>query len=96
MAPGDAFDPLDGGVQAQVLFLFESPGEGALASRFASRDNRDPSAAMFAALNKEAGLDRGLAASKRPGRCRGQLWSVLITLQSWSSRAQWPGVGART
>ena len=57
------FDPLDGGVEAKILFLFESPGEGALASGFVSRDNRDPSAAKFSALNKEAGLDRELTAS---------------------------------
>lgn len=57
------FDPLDGGVKAKVLFLFESPGEGALASGFVSRDNRDPSAAKFATLNKEADLDRELTAS---------------------------------
>ncbi len=57
------FDPLDGGVEAKVLFLFESPGEGALASGFASRDNRDPSAAKFSTLNKEVGLERELTAS---------------------------------
>jgi len=45
------FDPLDGGVDTQVLFLFESPGDGALASGFVSRDNKDPSAAKFTALN---------------------------------------------
>jgi hypothetical protein len=55
------FDPLDGGVVTKVLF--ESPGEGALASGFVSRDNRDPSAAKFAALNREADLDRELTAS---------------------------------
>ena len=57
------FDPLDGGVDACALFLFESPGEGALASGFVSRDNRDPSAAKFAALNKEEGLKRELTSS---------------------------------
>jgi hypothetical protein len=31
------FDPLDDGVEAKVLFLFESPGEGALARPLAGR-----------------------------------------------------------
>lgn len=57
------FDPLDGGVDAEVLFLFESPGDGALASGFVSRDNKDPSAAMFTALNEKAKLRRELTAS---------------------------------
>src|SRR5215217_514938 len=57
------FDPLDGGVEAKMLFLFASPGEGALESGFVSRDNRDPSAAKFAALNRVVGLDRELTAS---------------------------------
>lgn len=57
------FDPLDGGVDAQVLFLFESPGDGALASGFVSRDNKDPSAAKFTALNDETDLHRELTAS---------------------------------
>jgi hypothetical protein len=40
------FDPLDGGINAQVLFLFEKPGpmtasEGG--SGFISRNNDDPS-----------------------------------------------------
>src|SRR5215208_2945203 len=57
------FDPMDGGVEADVLFLFESPGEGALASGFVSRDNRDSSAAKLTALNKDARLKWELTAS---------------------------------
>jgi hypothetical protein len=37
-------DPNDGGVNAQVLILLETPGPKAVASRFVSRDNPDPSA----------------------------------------------------
>jgi hypothetical protein len=45
------FDPLDGGVNARILFLFEKPGPmtsdqktGRAGSGFISRDNDDPSA----------------------------------------------------
>jgi len=45
------FDPLDGGVNARILFLFEKPGpmtsdekSGRAGSGFISRDNDDPSA----------------------------------------------------
>ena len=35
------FDPLDGGSNAQVLFLMEAPGPKASASGFVSRNNPD-------------------------------------------------------
>src|ERR1019366_4921133 len=41
------FDPFDGGVDAQVLFLFEKPGPmtvGGDGSGFISRNNDDPTA----------------------------------------------------
>lgn len=54
------FDPDDGGVEAQVLFLFEAPGPstGSEGSDFISRDNDDSSAANFFRYNREVGLER--------------------------------------
>ena len=52
------FDPLDGGVDAQVLFLLEAPGPKAIASGFISRDNPDETAKNFFLLNAEAAIDR--------------------------------------
>jgi hypothetical protein len=57
------FDPEDGGVRARVLFLFESPGPGAVESGFISRDNPDETARIFLELNEEAGIDRRLTVS---------------------------------
>ena len=57
------FDPLDGGTEARCLFLFETPGPGAVKSGFISRNNPDESAKAFFELNKEANLDRCLTAS---------------------------------
>jgi uracil-DNA glycosylase len=51
-------DPLDGGVDAKVLFLLEAPGPKALASGFISRNNPDETAKNFFLLNAEAGIDR--------------------------------------
>jgi hypothetical protein len=52
------FDPLDGGSNAQVLFLLEAPGPNAVASGFVSRNNPDETAKNFFLLNNEAGIDR--------------------------------------
>lgn len=57
------FDPLDGGVKARCLFLFEAAGGKAVESGFASRNNDDPSAHNFFCLNKEEDFDRTLTAS---------------------------------
>jgi uracil-DNA glycosylase len=62
------FDPLDGGIDAQVLFLLEKPGpmtaEGDNAQRagsgFISRDNDDPTAAATFRFMQEAGIQRKL------------------------------------
>lgn len=57
------FDPLDGGVEAQCLFLFEAaggktiPGGRTKGSGFASRNNNDASAEKFFELN-DGILDR--------------------------------------
>ena len=57
------FDPLDGGVDARVLFLFEKPGpmtaDGARrGSGFISRDNDDPTAENTFLFMREAGIPR--------------------------------------
>jgi hypothetical protein len=57
------FDPLDGGINAKCLFLFEAPGPRAVYSNFISRNNPDESAKNFFELNQQAGLLRELTIS---------------------------------
>jgi uracil-DNA glycosylase len=56
------FDPLDGGVNADILFLFEKPGpmtsERGKGSGFISRNNDDPTAEATFGFMKEADLPR--------------------------------------
>jgi len=52
------FDPEDGGVRADCLFLLEAPGPKAVASGFVSRNNPDETARNFFLLNREVGLHR--------------------------------------
>jgi uracil-DNA glycosylase len=52
------FDPFDGGVSAECLFLLEAPGSRAVGSGFISRDNPDETASNFFAVNAEAGVPR--------------------------------------
>lgn len=56
------FDPLDGGVNAEILFLFEKPGPMTSAknggSGFISRDNDDPTAEATFGFMREAGIAR--------------------------------------
>jgi Uracil DNA glycosylase superfamily len=57
------FDPLDGGVNAQVLFLFEKPGPmtaDGTGSGFISRNNDDPTAKATFEFMEQAGIPRGL------------------------------------
>ena len=54
-------DPLDGGVQASVLFLLEKPSRLASGSRFISRDNASNGARTLRALMDQAGVPRGEA-----------------------------------
>ena len=62
------FDPLDGGVDALVLFLFEKPGpmtaEGGrgrrVGSGFISRNNDDPTAEATFDFMQKAGIQRKL------------------------------------
>jgi hypothetical protein len=53
-----AFDPVDGGVQARVLFLLEAPGPQAVNSTFISRNNPDPTARNMCELQDAAGIKR--------------------------------------
>ena len=52
------FDPLDGGINAECLFLLEAPGGKAVGSGFVSRNNPDETASNFFAVNVKAGLPR--------------------------------------
>jgi uracil-DNA glycosylase len=65
--PGDVpdFDPLDGGIKASVLFLFEKPGpmtdatrKGKSGSGFISRNNDDLTAKATHAFMNAAGIPR--------------------------------------
>ena len=57
------FDPLDGGINAKCLFLFEAPGPRAVYSGFISRNNPDESAKNFFELNRQADLPREITIS---------------------------------
>jgi hypothetical protein len=52
------FDPLDGGINADCLFLLEAPGPNAITSGFISRNNPDETAKNFFLLNQEASIVR--------------------------------------
>jgi hypothetical protein len=52
------FDPWDGGIRAEVLFLQEAPGPKAVISGFVSRNNPDETAKNIFEISIEAGLDR--------------------------------------
>lgn len=56
------FDPFDGGVEADILFLFEKPGprtsRAGGGSGFISRDNDDPSAEATFRFMEQAGIPR--------------------------------------
>lgn len=59
------FDPLDGGVEARLLFLMEKPGPMTSAERvgregsgFISRDNDDPTAQAVFNFMRDAGIPR--------------------------------------
>ncbi len=69
-------DPLDGGVNARVLFLSESPGPKAVNSGYVSCDNPDPSA-----RNKKGLLDRAGFARKDV-----VLWNVVPYCVSTETR----------
>jgi uracil-DNA glycosylase len=52
------FDPLDGGINARALFVFEAPGPKAVESGFVSRNNPDESAKNFFLACENAQLRR--------------------------------------
>jgi uracil-DNA glycosylase len=49
-------DPMNGGVNAKVLFLQETPGPGAVRTGFVSRSNRDPTAQNAGKALDQAGF----------------------------------------
>lgn len=58
---GDAvpnFDPADGGVEAEVLYVLEAPGANAVKSGFISRNNPDGSAKNWLNMNEHARVPR--------------------------------------
>ena len=60
---GDAvpyFDPADGGVEAEILYILEAPGANAVKSGFISRNNPDESAKNWLRMNAQAGVPRKL------------------------------------
>ena len=52
------FDPADGGIEAECLFVLEAPGPMAVKSEFISRNNPDETAKNWFELNEEAGIPR--------------------------------------
>lgn len=56
------FDPWDGGVDAELLFLLEAPGAKARDSGFVSRNNPDETAKNIFVISTEAGIDRAKTA----------------------------------
>jgi len=52
------FDPWDGGVEAEILFLLEAPGAKAVQSGFISRNNPDETAKNFFEICSDAGISR--------------------------------------
>ncbi|MDO9580225.1 MAG: uracil-DNA glycosylase [Bacteroidales bacterium] len=52
------FDPLDGGIDARCLCLYEAPGAKAVESGFISRNNPDETAKNSFSLYQEAGISR--------------------------------------
>ena len=52
------FDPWDGGIDAEILFLLEAPGANAVKSGFISRNNNDQSAKNFHEISSEASIPR--------------------------------------
>lgn len=68
-----SFDPLDGGIEADMLFLLEKPGpmtspeHERIGSGFISRDNNDPTAAATFGFMRDAKIDR----------CRTVLWNTI-------------------
>jgi len=50
------FDPWDGGIRAEVLFLQEAPGPKAVVSGFVSRNNPDETAKNFSKSARQQGL----------------------------------------
>lgn len=85
------FDPLDGGVAAELLFLLEAPGPKAVGSGFVSRNNPDRTALNLCLLLQQAGIPRRATV----------LWNIVPWYIGTGSRIRPPtgadiGAGLRT
>ncbi len=81
------FDPLDGGINARVLYLLEKPGPktsrtGKSGSGFISRDNDDPSAAHSFDFHLQSGVPRA----------ESLLWNIVPW---WDGRIAFSGADRR-
>lgn len=56
--PVPHFDPLDGGTEARLLILLETPGPADVSPRFVSRDNSSGTQRNLARFLDEAGIER--------------------------------------
>lgn len=56
--PAPNFDPADGGINARLLLLLETPGPGPERARFVSRDDPSATARNLRRYLDEAGIDR--------------------------------------
>jgi uracil-DNA glycosylase len=61
------FDPWDGGIEAEALFLLEAPGRRARDSSFVSRNNPDETAKNLFEITRQVGI----------ARHRTVLWNVI-------------------
>jgi hypothetical protein len=72
-------DPNDGGINASILFLLETPGPKAVGG-FVSRDNPDPSARNFTQVCEQVGLERTKTA----------IWNVVPICISTADKSRNP------
>jgi len=77
------FDPLDGGINARILFLFEKPGPMAAGSGFISRNNDDPTAKATFQFMRDANIPRGDTV----------IWNVIPW---WNGRIKFTGAERQT
>ena len=77
------FDPMDGGVNAEILFLMAAPGIKAIESGFVSCDNPDQTAKNLFELIGEAGIQRSHIA----------LWNVVPWYLGDGGKVRAPDVG---
>ena len=82
------FDPLDGGIEARVLFLLEKPGPKAFKSGFISRNNNDATVANTHKFMQQAGIPRKIyrhvsPATRRPAQVLCPCRMSFLTIRDW-------------